>query len=123
VRAIARVGVHIPATHIPGPPSPTSHLMPATQSPLPSQVEGQAATLPLHLYGEQSARVLTQVPAPLHCMLARIISISQVRTGLHVPAGSLAPAGTGAQLPALPAIAHELQLPHEATAQHTPSVQ
>jgi hypothetical protein len=38
-------------------------------------------------------------------------------------AGSAAPAGSGAQAPCLPAIAHELQLPHEADPQQTPSVQ
>jgi hypothetical protein len=42
---------------------------------------------------------------------------------LQVPIGSVPPAGTGAQLPAVPAIAHELQLPHDETAQHTPSLQ
>lgn len=87
------------------------------------QLVGQSSEVSLHLKGEQSTRVLTQTPAPLHCMAARTVPISHARVGLHVPAGSLAPAGTGAHVPALPAIAHELQLPHEPTAQQTPSVQ
>jgi hypothetical protein len=112
------------STHRPVlPPSARSHLIEGAQSALPAQVLGHAAMAALHLNGEQSTRVLTQVPAPLHCIVAMTVSISHVRDGLQVPAGSLAPAATGAQLPAEPAIAHELQLPHEPTLQHTPSVQ
>ena len=38
-------------------------------------------------------------------------------------AGSAAPAATGVQVPCLPAIAHDLQLPQEAEPQQKPSVQ
>ena len=42
---------------------------------------------------------------------------------VHPPAGSGAPAASGAQVPSLPGSAQELQLPQEAAAQHTPSTQ
>ena len=41
----------------------------------------------------------------------------------QTPAGSIVPAATGVQLPSLPGIAQELQLPQALAAQQNPSVQ
>ena len=52
-------------------------------------------------------------------MVPQLVAVMATQTA----AGSAAPAATGVQVPALPAIAQELQLPQEAEPQHTPSVQ
>jgi len=41
----------------------------------------------------------------------------------HWPAGSLLPAPTGAQVPALPSSAHDMQLPVQSVLQHAPWAQ
>jgi len=63
---------------------------------------------------------VAQAPAPLQRPV-----VPQLEAGIawHSPAGSAPPLGTGAQLPCLPATAHELQLPQADDPQQTPSVQ
>jgi len=63
---------------------------------------------------------VAQAPAPLQTPV-----VPQLELGIawHWPAGSAAPLATGAQVPCLPATAHELQLPQLAEPQQTPSVQ
>ena len=63
---------------------------------------------------------MAQAPAPLQRPV-----VPQLEAGIawHSPAGSAPPLGTGAQLPCLPATAHELQLPQADDPQQTPSVQ
>src|SRR6185503_7794991 len=102
---------------MPVPPSPITQSIPGTQSPFFSQLEGHIADVPLHLSGAQSTRVLTHWPLLSHCLVTITVSVSHASGGLQVPpAGSLPPAGTGVHVPWLPAIAHELQLGHAATA-------
>jgi hypothetical protein len=62
----------------------------------------------------------------VHCPLPlQVPVLPQVEEGIaaHTPAGSAAPAGTGAQVPCLPGSPQELQLPQLATAQQSPLVQ
>jgi hypothetical protein len=51
--------------------------------------------------------------------------VPQLEAGMatHSAAGSATPAATAVQVPCFPAIAQELQLPHDADPQQNPSVQ
>jgi hypothetical protein len=103
------------------PPGPDEHFMLGAQSPLPLQLVGQTRTAFLHLYGVQSVVVFVHVPAPSHEEIVSIVP-SQLIAGQPL-ASSVDPAGSGPQLPCMPAIAHDLQAPQLATAQQTPLVQ
>jgi hypothetical protein len=92
------------------------------QVPVPLQVEGEVAVVPLQLPDLHTvpAAYLRQAPLPSHLPSrpqVDMFSIGQERVG------SSAPAGTGEQVPARPATLHAWQLPQLAVSQQTPLVQ
>jgi hypothetical protein len=92
------------------------------QVPLPSQVAGGVATLPLHEPDRQvvPATWRRQPPLPSHLpSRPQVDALSAVQARM----GSSAPAGTGAQLPARPLTLQDWQLPQLAVSQQTPLVQ
>src|SRR4051794_24053673 len=93
------------------------------QLPLPLQVEVAARfVFPLHVGGAHTvpATCRAQAPAPLQVPFVPHVDAAVTA---QTPRGSSVPAGTGAQLPAEPATAHDVQLGQLATPQHTPSTQ
>ncbi len=119
------------------------------QSPTPAQLVLQEV-VPWQAYGVQSATDAAQMPLTLHVKLVsrdarQVVNPHTVPTGwlahwplplhrpfvpqvvadmaTHTPTGSSPSMGTGWQVPALPATAHEKQLGQLADPQQTPSTQ
>ncbi len=92
------------------------------QSVVAMQLVGQAGTSGLHLYGVQSTVVFWQVPAPSHIAVVSMVIIPHVVAGQPF-ASSTEPAGSGAQVPSIPATPHERQAPQLAAAQQKPLAQ
>jgi hypothetical protein len=120
---------------------------PPAQSPSPSQVVRQAAAPQAN--GAQLAGGCRHAPAPsqfptgvkvdpVHEALPQLVVAGAFRqaplpshlplnphggAGAHPPCGSMSSAITGWHIPAVPGTLHDWQLPQEAAAQQTPSVQ
>ena len=97
---------------------------PGMHTPMAVQVEADfiLPLLPSQLAGAQTvpAGVVAQAPRPSQ---TPVVPQLEAAMATQTAAGSAAPAATGVQVPCLPTIAHELQLPHDADPQQTPSVQ
>lgn len=133
------------------PHSPPVQTAGASQSPSPAQVALQAAAPQVNGKHDVAAGV-TQAPAPSHVApgvkvvldvgqlgpahgvpwayfwqapAAHIPFVPQVEAfpATHVPAGSLAPVATSAQMPMAPVSAHERHASAQAVAQQTPCAQ
>ena len=88
--------------------------------PLPSQLPTGIAVDPVQ------DTVPQLVPAGIgrHAPLPSQVPLNpQGGLAAHPPCGSIAPAGTGRQVPALPATLHDVQVPQLVVEQHTPSTQ
>jgi hypothetical protein len=94
---------------------------PAMQVPTPSQVDASRRVEPVQLPAAQTVpwAYLRQAPAPSHIpSLPQLVAPSSA----HSLAGSV-PAGTGEQVPTLPAMLQASQAPMQALSQQTPSAQ
>jgi hypothetical protein len=93
----------------------------AVQAPLPLQVQSLRIVCPFGQVTGPQLRPLgwkAQAPSP-----SQLPVVPQVATAWLAHPGAGIPAGSGAQLPIRPGIAHEAQGPQESTGQQTPSVQ
>ena len=90
------------------------------QVPAPSQLPAGVAVDPLHDAAPQivPAGIGRHAPVPSHRPLK-----PQGGAEGQPPCGSIAPAGTGVQLPALPVTLQDRQVPQLADEQQTPSTQ
>jgi hypothetical protein len=88
--------------------------------PAPSQLPAGVAVDPLHDAAPQivPAGIGRHAPVPSHTPLK-----PQGGAEGQPPCGSIAPAGTGVQLPALPVTLQDRQVAQLADEQHTPSTQ
>ena len=88
--------------------------------PAPSQAPAGVAVDPLHDAVPQAvpAAMKRQAPAPLQVPL-----VPQGGAGAQPPCGSIPPAGTGVQAPALPLTLHDAQIAQLVDEQQTPSTQ
>jgi hypothetical protein len=94
--------------------------VPCWQVPAPSQLPTGVDVDPLQDATPQvvPAGVGRQAPVPLHTPFQ-----PQGGAAAQPPCGSIAPAGTGVQLPALPVTLHDVQVPQLVDEQQTPSTQ
>jgi hypothetical protein len=93
----------------------------ARQVPVPLQVRAGVTVEPVHVAATQvvPATYRRQPPAPSHVPSAPHVATP---ASVHWFSGSW-PLGTFTQVPAVPAIAHERQLPVQVPMQHTPWAQ
>jgi hypothetical protein len=108
---------------LPAPQTNGAHVSedPAMQVPTPSQVDASRRVDPVQLPGEQTVpcTYLRQAPAPSHVpSLPQLVAPSSP----HSLAGSV-PAGTGEQVPILPAMLQAWQASVQVVSQQTPSTQ
>jgi hypothetical protein len=90
----------------------------AAQLPVPVQCETGVYVEPVHEAAPHATPTpaCAHAPAPLHAPV-----LPQGGLAAQPPRGSAVPAATLAQVPALPATAHDWHSPHEAVLQQTPS--
>ena len=108
------------------PPAPQTYgeqasVVPATQSPTPSQRPASVSVPPVQASVPQTVpeTASRQAPAPSQ---RPSVPQAEVVLGAHWASGSW-PAGTLAQVPTLPAIAQDMQVPVQALAQQIPCAQ
>jgi hypothetical protein len=98
-------GIVLAGRHVPAP----SQVRASVCVEPPTGHDGAAQTVP--------AAYTWQAPAPSHTPVVLQLAAP---ASVQVPAGSAPPCGTGAQVPSVPASAHDMQAPAQAVWQHTP---